>query len=89
MSNYYVSLILTLVIGILIILVFNFYVATAKDLDFWRRFIEMAAISLGAVSYTHLDVYKRQGILSSPETTAQDDVARHEGKGESDACHEP
>lgn len=49
-SNYYVSLILTLVIGILIILVFNFYVATAKDLDFWRRFIEMAAISLGVAA---------------------------------------
>ncbi|NLI59685.1 MAG: rubrerythrin family protein, partial [Clostridium sp.] len=33
-----------------IILVFNFYVATAKDLDFWRRFIEMAAISLGVAA---------------------------------------
>ena len=40
-SNYVVSLILTLVIGILIILVFNFYVSVAKDAPFCKRFYEM------------------------------------------------
>ena len=49
-SNYYVSLILTLVIGILIILVFNFYVATSKDIDFWSRFLALAALSLGVAA---------------------------------------
>lgn len=49
-SDYFVSLILTLVIGILIILVFNFYISVAKDLPFWRRFLEMSAISLGVAA---------------------------------------
>ncbi len=46
-TNYFFSLGLTLTIAILIILVFNFYLAVAKDLNFARRFAEMVAISLG------------------------------------------
>ena len=49
-SNYFVSLVLTLVIGILIILVFNFYISVAKDLPFWKRFFEKSAISLGVAA---------------------------------------
>ncbi len=50
LSNYFVSLILTLLVGIIIILVFNFYLSVAKDLSFRQRFLEMAAISLGVAA---------------------------------------
>jgi vacuolar iron transporter family protein len=52
-ANYIVCLAFTLTIAILIIFVFNFYLSVAKDLNFWRRFGEMALISLGvsAVSF--------------------------------------
>ncbi|MGI6575355.1 MAG: VIT1/CCC1 transporter family protein [bacterium] len=46
-SNYMVSLVFTIVAAICIILVFNFYLAVAKDLSFKERFIEMTCISLG------------------------------------------
>ncbi|MEG2144625.1 MAG: rubrerythrin family protein, partial [Oscillospiraceae bacterium] len=36
-----------LIIVVLIIVVFNYYIAVAKDLPFKKRFCEMAAISLG------------------------------------------
>ena len=49
-SNYFVSLTLTLVTGILIILIFNFYISVAKDLPFLQRFLEMSAISLGVAA---------------------------------------
>jgi len=45
--NYVLSLTLTLLMAILIILAFNFYISVAQDLDFKKRFLEMAAISLG------------------------------------------
>jgi len=43
----------TLAAAILIIVIFTFYTSVAKDLPFWRRFGEMAAISLGiaAISF--------------------------------------
>ncbi len=43
----------TLAAAIVIIVLFTFYTAIAMDLPFWRRFIEMAAISLGiaAISF--------------------------------------
>lgn len=49
-SNYFVSLPVMLLAGILIILVFNFYVSVVKDLPFRKRFLEMAAISLGVAA---------------------------------------
>jgi len=44
---------ITLSSAIIIIVFFTFYTAVARDLPFWRRFIEMAAISLGiaAISF--------------------------------------
>ena len=44
---------ITLASAIIIIVLFTFYTAVAQDLPFWRRFIEMAAISLGiaAISF--------------------------------------
>jgi len=41
------SLCLTLFNAMLVILAFTYYISVAKDLSFWGRFLEMAAISLG------------------------------------------
>lgn len=45
-SNYLICLGITLFIAILIIFGFNYYISVAKDLNFKRRFTEMALISL-------------------------------------------
>ena len=50
LKNYLFSLGITLLVGILIILVFNFYISVVKDLPFRRRFWEMTAISLGVAA---------------------------------------
>jgi VIT1/CCC1 family predicted Fe2+/Mn2+ transporter len=49
----YIALIFTLIGAVLVIFVFTFYISVAKDLPFWKRFAEMAAISLGiaAISF--------------------------------------
>lgn len=46
-GNYVVCLAWTMVNAILIIALFNYYISVAKDSSFRRRFMEMAAISLG------------------------------------------
>lgn len=51
-ANYLVCLSLTLFIAILIIFGFNYYISVAKDLNFKRRFAEMAIISLGVSAIT-------------------------------------
>ena len=45
-ENIYVALIVMLTVAILIVLSYTFYITTAKDQPFWRRFLEMAIISL-------------------------------------------
>ncbi len=45
-ENIFVSLWVMLLIGIMIIFGYTFYITTAKNLNFWKRFLEMAAISL-------------------------------------------
>lgn len=52
LANFFVSLGVTLAIAVLIILVFNYYVAVAKDLAFRRRFLEMAGLSLGVAAFS-------------------------------------
>lgn len=49
----YAALALTLVGAVAVIFLFTFYISVAKDLPFRRRFLEMAAISLGiaAISF--------------------------------------
>lgn len=47
LSNLYACLGLMIVAALLIICFFNFYIAVAKELSFWARFLEMAGISLG------------------------------------------
>ena len=46
----FLALAITLSVAVLIILVFNYYLATAKDLDFKKRFAEMTVISLGVAA---------------------------------------
>ncbi|GHV94281.1 membrane protein [Spirochaetia bacterium] len=48
--NKFIALGITLFLAVLIIFCFNYYLATAKDLDFKRRFAEMALISLGVAA---------------------------------------
>ncbi len=50
----FVSLGATLTIAVLIIAAFNFYLSVAKDLDFRKRFLEMAGISLGVSAFSFL-----------------------------------
>ncbi|MBT3274548.1 MAG: rubrerythrin family protein [Spirochaetales bacterium] len=46
-SHYLICLALTIAVAIIIIFLFNYYISVARDLSFRRRFVEMAAISLG------------------------------------------
>jgi len=57
MVNYVASLIVTIVIAITIIFIFNFYISVANDYNFKRRFIEMAAISIGVATLSFIIGY--------------------------------
>jgi len=46
-SNPFVNLGITIGLAVLVILFFNFYIAVAKNLPFKKRFLQMAAISIG------------------------------------------
>ncbi|MFH1508898.1 MAG: VIT1/CCC1 transporter family protein [bacterium] len=46
-NEVFVALGFTLALAILIIFIFNFYISVAKQFKFWRRFLEMVAISMG------------------------------------------
>ena len=52
-TNIYISLGLMIFDAIVVIIVFNFYISVARDISFWKRFSEMALLSLGiaAVSF--------------------------------------
>ena len=63
LQNKFVSLAITLVLAVLIILVFNYYLATARDLDFKKRFGEMTLISLGVAALSFVVGYFFQKIL--------------------------
>jgi VIT1/CCC1 family predicted Fe2+/Mn2+ transporter len=47
------ALMLTLLCAVMVIFLFTFYLSVAKDLPFWKRFLEMLVISLGiaAISF--------------------------------------
>ncbi len=51
-KNYLLALMTTLIIGVLIILFFNYYVSIAKDLPFKKRFLEMTFLSLGIAAFS-------------------------------------
>jgi VIT1/CCC1 family predicted Fe2+/Mn2+ transporter len=50
LSNKFIALGITMSLAVIVILLFNYYLATAKDLDFKRRFGEMVLISLGVAA---------------------------------------
>ncbi|MBN1149363.1 MAG: VIT1/CCC1 transporter family protein [Anaerolineales bacterium] len=52
LENYLLCLAWTLANAILVIAVFNFYIAVVKDLNFGKRFMEMALISLGVAAFS-------------------------------------
>jgi VIT1/CCC1 family predicted Fe2+/Mn2+ transporter len=54
LPNYYVSLVCTLVAAVLIIALFNYYIAVAKSEPFKRRFVEMAGLSLSVAAFSFL-----------------------------------
>jgi len=56
-ENYFVCLIATLIIAVAIIALFNYYVAVARELSFRKRFLEMAALSLGVAAFSFLVGY--------------------------------
>ena len=53
-QNFFVCLAVTLTLGVLIIASFNYYIAVAKDLNFRKRFLEMAGLSLGVAAVSFL-----------------------------------
>lgn len=53
-QNYFVCLSITLALGIGIIAAFNYYISVAKDLNFRKRFAEMAGLSLGVAAISFL-----------------------------------
>jgi len=50
LTNPYISLAIMMGVVVSIIFVFNFYISVAKDLNFKRRFLNMAAISLSVAA---------------------------------------
>jgi vacuolar iron transporter family protein len=52
LPNVYLALGVTLFNALVVIFFFTFYVSVAKDLPFRRRFLEMAAISMGVAALT-------------------------------------
>jgi VIT1/CCC1 family predicted Fe2+/Mn2+ transporter len=54
LSNYFVSLALTLVAALAIIALFNYYIAVAKGEPFRGRFLEMTALSLSVAAFSFL-----------------------------------
>jgi len=50
LTSKFLALGITMALAVLIILVFNYYLATARDLDFKKRFLEMTVISLGVAA---------------------------------------
>ncbi len=54
MQNVYLALATMLVLSVLVVLAYNFYIATAKGLKLWRRFSEMIAVSLSVAFISFL-----------------------------------
>ncbi|NLE46486.1 MAG: rubrerythrin family protein [Chloroflexi bacterium] len=50
LKNYYACLACTMAAAILIIGLFNYYIAVAKDVPFKQRFVEMSGLSLGVAA---------------------------------------
>jgi VIT1/CCC1 family predicted Fe2+/Mn2+ transporter len=53
-ANYFLALAITVLNAVIVIFIFTFYISVAKDLNFRRRFAEMAGISLGVAGLTFI-----------------------------------
>lgn len=49
---YVQALIISLVIAVIIIFIFNYYISVAKGLNFKKRFLQMAVVSLGVAGFS-------------------------------------
>jgi VIT1/CCC1 family predicted Fe2+/Mn2+ transporter len=63
MANKFSALAITLTTAVFIILVFNYYLATARDLNFKQRFAEMTFISLGVAALSFGVGYVLKNVL--------------------------
>lgn len=63
LANQFVALAITLTVAVLIIFCFNFYISTAKDLNFKARFLEMTAISLGVAAFSFFVGFALKNLL--------------------------
>lgn len=57
LDNFYHALGLTLLCVVFIIFIFTYYISVARDLDFKKRFFEMASISLGVAALSFVIGY--------------------------------
>jgi VIT1/CCC1 family predicted Fe2+/Mn2+ transporter len=63
-DNPYNALVFSLAGAVVIIFLFTFYLSVAKDLPFWRRFYEMAAVSLGIAAISFVIGYAIRVLLN-------------------------
>ncbi len=63
LTSKFLALGITLATAVLIIFCFNFYISTAKDLNFKARFFEMTFISLGVATFSFFVGYALKFIL--------------------------
>jgi len=63
LSTKILALGITLATAVLIIFLFNYYLAVAKDIDFKRRFLEMTFISLGVSAFSFFIGFVLKGVL--------------------------
>jgi VIT1/CCC1 family predicted Fe2+/Mn2+ transporter len=62
----FLALAATLVSAMAVIFLFTFYISVAKDLNFRKRFIEMAAVSMGVAAVTFAIGYLITAVLGVP-----------------------
>lgn len=63
LNNEIIALVVSLAISVLIIAVFNFYTSVAQGGGFWKRFFEMAGLSLGVAAFSFVIGYFIRGWL--------------------------
>lgn len=63
LSSKFIALGITLATAVLIIFLFNYYISTAKDLNFKARFFEMTFISLGVATFSFFVGYLLKQLL--------------------------
>lgn len=52
LDNYYLCLGVTIAAAVFIIFIFNYYISVARDLPFFKHFIEMVCLSLGVAAFS-------------------------------------